>query len=192
MCTRRLEWGRLVSIRWLENLDHMALARGKWKRKMKGYRVWSVCSVAVSSHAFLFLPIKVPCLLQVTSQLEEDCRMSFVRFVFLIPWTTFVACVRMKHYTLRVAAPSPTWDSRQQLIVNLSKFKTSMNMIRTYIVFSILRHVINVLSTICLAGQCVVEVTTQHSDICCGGTVRSPAARGTESWPTQAYDAQFL
>ena len=49
----------------------------------------------------------------------------------------------MKHYTLRVTAPSPTWDSRQQLIVNLSKFKTNINMIRTYIVFSILRHVIN-------------------------------------------------
>ena len=78
-----------------------------------------------------------------TSQLGEDCRMSFVRFVFLIPWTTFVACVRMKHYTLRVTAPSPTWDSRQQLIVSLSKFKTNINMIRTYIVFSILRHVIN-------------------------------------------------
>ena len=26
--------------------------------------------------------------------------MSFVRFVLLIPLTTFVACVRMKHYTL--------------------------------------------------------------------------------------------
>ena len=61
--------------------------------------------------------------------------MSFVRFVFLIPWTTFVACVRMKHYTLRVTAPSPTWDSRQQLIISLSKFKTNINMIRTYIVF---------------------------------------------------------
>ena len=35
MCTRRLERDRLVSIRWLDNLDHMALARGKWKRKMK-------------------------------------------------------------------------------------------------------------------------------------------------------------
>ena len=45
--------------------------------------------------------------------------MSFVRFVFLILWTIFVACVRMKHYTLRVTAPSPTWDSRQQLTVNL-------------------------------------------------------------------------
>ena len=33
MCTRRLERDRLVSIRWLENLDHMALARAKWKRK---------------------------------------------------------------------------------------------------------------------------------------------------------------
>ena len=69
--------------------------------------------------------------------------MSFVRFVFLILWTIFVACVRMKHYTLRVTAPSSTWDSRQQLIVNLSKFKTNINMIRTYKVFSILRHVIN-------------------------------------------------
>ena len=69
--------------------------------------------------------------------------MSFVRFVFLIPWATFVACVRMKHYTLRFTAPSPTWDSRQQLIVNLSKFKANINMIRTYKVFSILRHVIN-------------------------------------------------
>ena len=69
--------------------------------------------------------------------------MSFVRFVFLILWTIFVACVRMKHYTLRVTAPSSTWDSRQQLIVNLSKFKTNINMIRTCIVFSILRHVIN-------------------------------------------------
>ena len=29
MCRRRLERDRLVSIRWLENLDHMALARGK-------------------------------------------------------------------------------------------------------------------------------------------------------------------
>ena len=29
MCTRRLVRGRLVSIRWLENVDHMALARGK-------------------------------------------------------------------------------------------------------------------------------------------------------------------
>ena len=36
--------------------------------------------------------------------------MSFVRFVLLIPLTTFVACVRMKHYTLRVAAPFPAWD----------------------------------------------------------------------------------
>ena len=45
--------------------------------------------------------------------------MSFVRFVFLILWTIFVACVRMKHYTLLVIAPSPTWDSRQQLTVNL-------------------------------------------------------------------------
>ena len=36
ICVRRgLERDRLVSIRWLENLDHMALARGKWKRKMK-------------------------------------------------------------------------------------------------------------------------------------------------------------
>ena len=61
--------------------------------------------------------------------------MSFVRFVFLILWTIFVACVRMKHYTLRFTPPSTTWDSRQQLIVNLSKFKTNINMIRTYIVF---------------------------------------------------------
>ena len=51
--------------------------------------------------------------------------------------------MRRKHFTLRVAAPSPTWDSRQQLIVNLSKFKTNIDMIRTYTVFSILRHVIN-------------------------------------------------
>ena len=32
-CARRLECGRLVSIRWLENLDHMALARGKTKNE---------------------------------------------------------------------------------------------------------------------------------------------------------------
>ena len=31
--TRTLERGRLVSIRWLENLDHMALARGKTKNE---------------------------------------------------------------------------------------------------------------------------------------------------------------
>ena len=30
---RRLERSRLVSIRWLENLDHMALARGKTKNE---------------------------------------------------------------------------------------------------------------------------------------------------------------
>ena len=51
--------------------------------------VWSVCSVAVSSHAFSFLPIKVPCLLHVTSQLGEDCRMSFVRFIFSDPLDDF-------------------------------------------------------------------------------------------------------
>ena len=33
LCARRLECGRLVSIRWLENLDHMALARGKTKNE---------------------------------------------------------------------------------------------------------------------------------------------------------------
>ena len=33
--------------------------------------------------------------------------MGFVRFVFLIPWMTLVACVHMKHYTLRFAAPFP-------------------------------------------------------------------------------------
>ena len=50
--------------------------------------------------------------------------MNFVRFVM-----TFVACVRMKQMkqnTLRVAAPFPPWDSRQQLIINLSKFKTNI------------------------------------------------------------------
>ena len=52
--------------------------------------------------------------------------MSFVRFVFLIPWMAFVACVHMKHYTLRVAAPFRPWDSRQQLVINLPKFKTNI------------------------------------------------------------------
>ena len=69
---------------------------------------------------------QVPCLLHVTSHLGEDCRISFVRFVFLIPWMTFVACVRMKHYTLCVAAHFPPWDSRQRLIINFSKFKTNI------------------------------------------------------------------
>ena len=59
--SRTLERGRLVSIRWLENLDHMALARGKWKRS----RGVLVCCV-------------------LTSQLGEGCSRSFVRFVFLI------------------------------------------------------------------------------------------------------------
>ena len=52
--------------------------------------------------------------------------MSSVRFVFLIPWMAFVACVHMRHYTLGVAAPFPPWDSHQQLIVNLSNFKTNL------------------------------------------------------------------
>ena len=41
--TRTLERGRLVSIRWLENLDHMALARGKTKNEAAvcdGYFEW--------------------------------------------------------------------------------------------------------------------------------------------------------
>ena len=55
--------------------------------------------------------------------------MSFVRFVFLIPWMAFVAFVHTKHYTLRVAAPFPPWDSRQQLVINLPKFKTNIEQV---------------------------------------------------------------
>ena len=47
LCTRTLEGGRLVSIRWLENFDHMALTRGKWKRKMNPRCVTvAVCDLA--------------------------------------------------------------------------------------------------------------------------------------------------
>ena len=48
MCTRTLEGGRLVSIRWLENFDHMALSARKMKTKDEpavcdGCRVWPRC-----------------------------------------------------------------------------------------------------------------------------------------------------
>ena len=60
--------------------------------------------------------------------------MGFVRFVFLIPWMAFVACVHMKHYTLRVAAPFPPWDSRQQSLSTCQNLKPTFSMLRLRVV----------------------------------------------------------
>ena len=55
---RRLERSRLVSIRWLENLDHMALARGKTKNEATVCECVTVtvtlCDPASSSGASFF------------------------------------------------------------------------------------------------------------------------------------------
>ena len=60
--------------------------------------------------------------------------MSFVRFVFLIPWMAFVACVHMKHYTLRVAAPFPPGIRASNSLSTCQNLKPTFSMFRLRVV----------------------------------------------------------